>query len=308
MNTDFSYFKNSESADYPFVKVPRELFFGQKFSGLSADAKVLYMAMLERQSLSQKNDWRDSEGNIYIIFTHADAMEYFKCSRCKVIKSFAELDVKSGIGLIKRKRQGQGKPDIIYLNSNVFENNQQKNIAEELTADNQMNNKKTSECLNNKQPDVLNTDTNNINNNKNNIKKNNYNNPSFHISPENWIEERNEYKEIIKQNIDYNNLIEEHRKTIVDEIIKAMVNAICSQKDFIRISNENIPKEEIKRRFLTMNALHIGYVYDCVMKNKSSVRNIGAFLLTCLYRAFDNVEIFYQLKANEQMCNLQNCL
>ena len=69
MNLDFSYFKKTESADYPFIKVPRELFYGKKFSGLSSNAKVLYMAMLERLSLSHKNDWRDSEGNIYIIFT-----------------------------------------------------------------------------------------------------------------------------------------------------------------------------------------------------------------------------------------------
>jgi len=312
MNNSLTNTKISQPQDYPFIKFPRELFYSDKYASLSSDAKCLYIAMLERQSLSQKNNWADEEGNIYIILTHHDAVKYLNCSRTKLSRVFAELDEKTGVGLIKRKRQGLGKPDIIYLNSIVI--SKDSDTASDSHKDTKhqvvqyenfsMYNKKTTGCSNSEQPDVLKTDTNYINNNKNNINKNNINNPSFHFSPYEWIEERNEYTKIIKENIDYETLIDNHRKSIIDDIVKTMVNAVCTKKDFIRISCEEVPAAEVKKRFLTMNSLHINYVYDRLMKNKSSVRNAGAFLLTCLYRASDNMDVFYQLKANHDVMSM----
>ena len=42
-------------------------------------------------------------------------MEDLGCAREKCSKVIAELDSKKGIGLIEKKRQGLGKPDIIYV-------------------------------------------------------------------------------------------------------------------------------------------------------------------------------------------------
>lgn len=42
-------------------------------------------------------------------------METLRCRSEKAVRLFAELDSKKGIGLIERKRQGLGKPAIIYV-------------------------------------------------------------------------------------------------------------------------------------------------------------------------------------------------
>ena len=42
-------------------------------------------------------------------------METLRGRSEKAVRLFAELDSKKGIGLIERKRQGLGKPAIIYV-------------------------------------------------------------------------------------------------------------------------------------------------------------------------------------------------
>ena len=42
-------------------------------------------------------------------------METFACSERKAGRLLGELDTKTGIGLIEKKRQGLGKPNLIYL-------------------------------------------------------------------------------------------------------------------------------------------------------------------------------------------------
>ena len=70
-------------------------------------------------SLSIKNQWIDKENRVYIIFTLENVMELFFCSERKASYLMKELDSKSGSGLIEKKRQGLGKPNLIYV-KNVF--------------------------------------------------------------------------------------------------------------------------------------------------------------------------------------------
>lgn len=66
-------------------------------------------------TLSIKNRWVDGDNRVYIIFTLEDVMSEFECSERKASYLMSELDTKSGIGLIEKKRQGLGKPNLIYL-------------------------------------------------------------------------------------------------------------------------------------------------------------------------------------------------
>ena len=75
--------------------------------------------MLDRMSLSAKNQWIDKENRVYIIFTLENVMEVFSCSERKASYLMKELDTKSGIGLIEKKRQGLGKPNMIYVKNFV---------------------------------------------------------------------------------------------------------------------------------------------------------------------------------------------
>ncbi len=76
---------------------------------------MLYGMMLDRMSLSQKNNWIDDQNRVYIYFPIEQVMELLNCKSEKAVKLMAELDGKKGIGLIERVKQGQGKPAIIYV-------------------------------------------------------------------------------------------------------------------------------------------------------------------------------------------------
>ena len=70
---------------------------------------------MDRMSLSIKNRWVDEENRAYIYFKLDDAMDMLRIGKDKGIKLFAELDAEKGCGLITRKKQGLGKPTIIYV-------------------------------------------------------------------------------------------------------------------------------------------------------------------------------------------------
>lgn len=115
----FDYYYGAEAEQFSFYRVPRMLIKDKRFKGLSSDAKLLYGLMLDRMALSMKNGWFDEENRAYIHYTVENIMEDLDCSRATCIKVMAELDSKKGIGLIEKKRQGLGRPDVIYVRNFV---------------------------------------------------------------------------------------------------------------------------------------------------------------------------------------------
>ncbi len=111
----FDYYYGIETEQFSFYRVPRLLVKDSRFKGLSSDAKLLYGLMLDRMSLSMKNEWLDEKNRAYIIYAVENIMEDLGCSKPTCIKIMRELDVENGIGLIEKKRRGLGKPDIIYV-------------------------------------------------------------------------------------------------------------------------------------------------------------------------------------------------
>ena len=79
----------------------------------SSLAKVLYGILLDRMSLSVKNHWLDEQSRVYIIFTTEEIMEALSCANQKACRLMLELE--KDAGLIERKRQGLGKPSLIYV-------------------------------------------------------------------------------------------------------------------------------------------------------------------------------------------------
>ena len=109
----FDYFYGQQSDLFTFYRVPKVLFTIERFWNISADAKMLYGILLDRMSLSAKNGWIDKNGRVYIIFTIDEAKMALNCAEQKAIKLLSELEKKAG--LIERKRQGLGKPNLIYV-------------------------------------------------------------------------------------------------------------------------------------------------------------------------------------------------
>ncbi len=115
MSLELDYFYGTEAEQYSFYRIPKTLFTDQRFRGVSMEAKVLYGLMLDRMGLSIRNGWLDKDGKVYIYFTLEDAVEMLNSGKDKVIRLFKELDKPNGIGLIERRKQGQGKPTCIYV-------------------------------------------------------------------------------------------------------------------------------------------------------------------------------------------------
>ena len=107
----FDYFYPEQAEQFAFFRIPKALFRDRQFKNISTDAKVLYGLMLDRVSLSVKNQWIDKKGRVYIIFTLEEIMEELGCANQKATKLVVELEEKAG--LIERKRQGLGKPTLI---------------------------------------------------------------------------------------------------------------------------------------------------------------------------------------------------
>lgn len=111
---EFDYFYGPEDAEqYQFYRIPKLLITSEQFKDISVEAKLLYGLMLDRLSLSIKNGWFDSLNRAYIIYTIEDVMEDMHCRSQKACKLVSELE--KNAGLIKKKRQGLGKPSLIYV-------------------------------------------------------------------------------------------------------------------------------------------------------------------------------------------------
>ena len=109
----FDYFYGPQSDQFTFYRIPKVLFTDKRFGNLSTDAKTLYGILLDRMNLSAANGWMDQAGRVYIIYTVEEIMAALSCGNKKAVSLLAELEQKAG--LIERKRQGLGKPNLIYV-------------------------------------------------------------------------------------------------------------------------------------------------------------------------------------------------
>ena len=109
----YEYFYGAQAEQFSFYRIPKALFTEPNFRELSTDDKVLYGILLDRMSLSLKNQWLDAQNKVYIIFTVEEIMDALNCANQKATRLMVELEKQAG--LIERKRQGLGRPNLIYV-------------------------------------------------------------------------------------------------------------------------------------------------------------------------------------------------
>ena len=80
---------------------------------INETAKMLYIILLDRARLSQKNEgWSDINGHVFIYFTIEALADVLHKSQMTVKTALAVLEKQE---LIFRKRQGPGQPNRIYV-------------------------------------------------------------------------------------------------------------------------------------------------------------------------------------------------
>lgn len=162
---DLDYYYGHEAEQFVFFRIPKALFSDARFSGISTDAKVLYGLLLDRMGLSVKSGWMDNQDRVYLYYSLSETCETLGCKRDKAIKLYAELDA---VGLIERKRQGLGKPHMIYVkNFASHRTDPQKSEKpttfppEDEKSNYKQSEKPTSGSRKNRSPEVGKTDANN---------------------------------------------------------------------------------------------------------------------------------------------------
>ena len=117
------------------------------------------------------------------------------------------------------------------------------------------------------------------------------------------MRERENYRELILENIEYDHLIQNHRldRDRLDELVELTVDTVCSHREMIRIAGDDYPAEVVKSRFLKLDASHIEYVLDRMAENTTYVRNIKKYLLAALYNAPATIGSYYTSLVSHDM-------
>ena len=292
----FDYFYGAQAEQFSFYRVPKVLFTREQFKQLSAEAKILYGIMLDKLDLSVKNKWGDEKGRVYIIYTIEQIMEDMNCADQKATKLLDELEKKCG--LIERKRQGLGKPNLIFVKNFIT------GVESSMMAQIQNRENHDSGAVNITTADY--PKSRGINTNHNNTENSDIN-PIRSGFDEDGISERNEYERYFRESLSIDVLLRENlgEEEIILAILDLMVAVCYSKRSVIRIAGDDKPLAVVKSRFMKLNAEHIRYVLKCLSENTTRVRNIRQYLLTAFYNAPATIRPFYQAWVNNDMATGQ---
>ena len=111
------------------------------------------------------------------------------------------------------------------------------------------------------------------------------------------------YREIIKDNIEYDILIQDPKmdKDRLNEIVDLMLETVCTARKTIRIAGDDYPAELVKSKFLKLNSSHIEFVLDCMRENTTKVRNIKQYLKAVLFNAPSTIDSYYTALVNHDL-------
>lgn len=307
--TEFDYYYGVEAEQFTFVRVPKVLFTDKEhFGGLSNEAKLLYGLLLERMSLSRKNNWIDKHNRVYIIFPVEEIEENLDVGHEKALNLLKELDDQSGIGLVKKKRRGLGLPSILYVKNFIVKGEQntdrvptsrstENGIQEVGKTDFKKSVNQTSENPKNRLLEVRKSDSNNIDINNTDmsytydqsIDRSQAGIQNFSPGADGLIDviERSTVEEKVKKQIDYDCLIS-HPDSSVDqmaeEIKDLMVDVLCGERSVVS-EGKRVSEETAKAAYRKITFDHVQYVMKSLVSYPDKISRIDRFLTVSLFNS-----------------------
>ena len=272
---------------FSFYRIPKALFQEQRFQNLSTDAKTLYGILLDRMSLSVKNEWFDKQGRVFIIFTIEDVKRTLRCADNKATRLLRELEK---FGLIERKRRGQGKPCLVYV----------KNFSAESSKESVKNRDNDDSCGSK----IACQDPVKSRGIKKKENKTEMNNTNPILSDES---EKMKNRELLEEyfscslEIDLLLRLYPDDEDTLYQIVNLLVDTCDSKRKLIRIAGDDKPAEVVLSRLKKLNADHIRFVLDCLAANTSPIRNMKQYLLAALFNAPTTIQLYYQNKVNHDL-------
>ncbi len=269
---EIDFYKINETLNNKYYQIPQELFVNRLYKEkLNSDSKILYAFLLDRLSLSQKNHWFDREGRVYLIFTREEVQNKLCLSEKTVTKAFKQLN---DVNLIAEKRQGLGKPNLIYLGKIQHENIKNFVGTENLQVLNSKN--YGSAEVENTILDMENLPTINPNNIKTNIINTESINPQSN--------EENISLNDVKEKCKLNDFTKEEQ-SILEDVINRLYYA-----DNLKVGNVIITNSKILSKISLINKNNLIQLLD-IARNNNSIKNITNYLVICLYNNLGNSNI-----------------
>ena len=281
------YFYGQAGKLFSFYRIPKALFQEQRFQNLSTDAKTLYGILLDRMSLSVKNEWFDKQGRVFIIFTIEDVKRALCCADNKATKLLRELE---NFGLIERKRRGLGKPSLVYV----------KNFSSDLSNE-RVQNRENHESGS---PKNACQDPPKSRCNKNKKSKTERNNTNPILSDElEKMKNRKLLEEYFSRSLEIELLLRLYPddEDTIYQIVDLLVDTCATKRKTLRIAGDDKPAEVVRSRFMKLNADHIRFVLKCLAENSSPIRNMEQYLLASLYNAPTTMQLSYQNQTNHDL-------
>ena len=278
------YFYGQAGELFSFFRIPKALFQEQQFQDLSTDAKTLYGILLDRMSLSVKNEWFDKKGRVFIIFTIEDVKRTLRCADNKATRLLRELEE---FGLIERKHRGQGKPCLVYV----------KNFSAESSKERVKNRDNDDSCG----CKIACQDPVKSRGIKKKENKTEMNNTNPILSDES---EKMKNRELLEEYFSHSLEIDLLLRLYPDDedtlyqIVNLLVDTCATNRKMLRIAGDDKPAEVVRSRFMKLNADHIRFVLDSLAENTAPVRNMKQYLLAMLYNAPTTMNLYYQNKTN----------
>jgi hypothetical protein len=281
------YFYGQAGELFSFFRIPKALFQEQQFQDLSTDAKTLYGILLDRMSLSVKNEWFDKKGRVFIIFTIEDVKRTLRCADNKATRLLRELEK---FGLIERKRRGQGKPCLVYV----------KNFSSESSKESVKNRDNDDSCGSK----IACQDPVKSRGIKKKENKTEMNNTNLILSDESEkMKNRELLEEYFSRSLEMDLLLRLYPddEDTLYQIVNLLVDTCATNRKTLRIAGDDKPAEVVRSRFMKLNADHIRFVLKCLAENSSPIRNMKQYLLASLYNAPTTMQLSYQNQTNHDL-------
>ncbi len=320
----YKYLTKTGVEKFAFYRVPKMLFTNKNFAAISCEAKLLYGLLLDRATLSIKKDWIDDEDRVYVYFKQTEAKEYLGIKGdAKVVTVFKELE---NIGLIIRKKGGQGTPTKIYVmnfsdfSEEDFESSENENRkSRPLKIESQEFQKSKVKTFEKQKSRPLKIESQDFRKSKvtfpykNKTEINDTESSSSSVIDDDEDDDETTTQENIfsdvRNQINYDYLLDSKvDNTTLDLVVEIIAEAYLGKRISYNINSTTVPCSNVKAMFKKLDEEHIIFVLDRVENaaRYSPIANIRNYLIVCLYNAPHTIDLSYDTQVSHDLNNSQN--
>ena len=251
-----------------FILVDKVLLFGA-FAYLSAEAKLLYALLVDRLSLSKKNGeaWVNKYKETFVYFTNEEIQKLFTCSHSKASSIVSELET---AGLIKRYRQGLGRPWQI-----VVSDTHNTNYLMAVSPKSSNNNINISASSNTK-----------LNNTE-----------SINTYPLSSCANESE----IKEKICYDVLQHEFERSLLDSLVDVICETLNRKDETATISGKTYTKQQIQDCITNVDDMHARYICDRLLNEEHMIYSPRGYILKHLFDTEHEIDLYYSLRVSHDI-------